>query len=300
MSFRCGVVAVIGKPNVGKSTLLNQLVGEKVAITSQRSQTTRLPILGILNIQGAQILFQDTAGIHQAHTKLGKVIVDAAIQSLLDADVVLWVVDVSKAPDEEDKKISKIISENKIPNVILALNKMDRLRPEYVEAHYNAYQQLAKNAEVMYTNAMVGENLDRVLKLIIPKLPKSEPVYDDPDFYTNQTMRDIVGELIREKALQNTREEVPHGIAVRIDSWVDPDVVDTNPITKIEATIFCERDSQKPILIGAKGTMLQKIGTAARQEIEKLIGNKVFLSLHVKVDDRWRDRPGRWREIGIQ
>lgn len=300
MAFRCGTVAVIGKPNVGKSTLMNFLVGEKVSITSSRPQTTRLPLLGVANVPGAQVLFLDTAGIHQAHTKLGKVIVDTAIQTLLDADAILWVVDVSKSPDTEDKWIAQILKEHKLKNVVVALNKMDRLRPEYVQAHYDAYCALGGDAEVMYTNAMVGENLQLLLEKLIRTLPEGDPKFEDPDYFTNQTVRDMAGELIREKALQNTREEVPHGIAVRIDNWEDPDVADSNPLTKIEATLFCERESQKPILIGNHGAMLQKIGTAARHEIEKLIGTRVFLGLHVKVDDKWRDRPGRWREIGIQ
>jgi GTP-binding protein Era len=299
MAFRCGVVAVVGKPNVGKSTLMNTIVGEKVAIVSSKPQTTRKPIIGIANRKGSQLVFHDTPGIHQPNSPLGKALVDAAVQALDQCDAVLFVVDVSRSPDSEDERIARLLKDRKIRNVVVALNKMDRLRPEHVVSNFDAYEAMLEGAETMYTNAMTGENVDKLLELLVQALPEASPIYDDPDYYTSQTVRELASELIREKALQHTKEEVPHGIAVRIDSWAEADPAAAKPLTRIEATIFVERKSQKPILIGHEGKMLKKIGSLARAEIEKLLGTKVYLGLFVKVREGWRQNPGDWREVGL-
>lgn len=293
MSFRCGVVAVVGKPNVGKSTLMNAIVGQKVAITSSRSQTTRKAILGVANVQNAQIVFRDTPGIHDPKSKLGKAMVDTAFQTIPEADAALWVVDVSRPPADEDRKVAHALREFGFERVVVALNKMDRLRPEYVESRFAEYGQMSAPAKMIYTKALTGENIKELLELLVPLLPEGPPMYEDPDFFTDQTMRQIAGELIREKVLSHTREEIPHSVAVVIDEWEDGD------ITHIGASIIVERESQKPILIGKRGAMLKEVGTLARKEIEQMIGGKVFLELFVKVREHWRDNPARLREFDL-
>jgi GTP-binding protein Era len=298
MAFRAGVVAVIGKPNVGKTTIVNAIVGERVGIISDKPQTTRKKILGIANLPNAQIVFVDTPGIHQPHSKLGKVMVDTAIQSLEGADAALFVVDVSRLPDDDDKSIARILSSFGWEKTAVALNKMDRLRPEFVEENYAEYDALTGNATMMYTTALVGENIDKLTATLVDLLPAGPPLYDDPDYYTDQTVREIAGELVREQILRNTREEVPHGIAVVVESWDEP-AYGEEGIVRIGASIVVERASQKPILIGKKGAMLKKIGTAARANIENILGRKVFLELFVKVREGWRDSAAGLRDMGL-
>ena len=293
MSFRCGVVAVVGKPNVGKSTLMNAIVGQKVAITSSRSQTTRKAILGVANLPGAQIVFRDTPGIHEPKSKLGKAMVDTAFQTIPEADAALWVVDVSRPASDEDMRVAQALKEFGFERVVVAMNKMDRLRPEYVESRFAEYGELSAPAQMIYTKALTGENIKELLELLVPLLPEGPPMYEDPDFFTDQTMRQIAAELIREKVLSHTREEIPHSVAVVIEEWEDGDV------THIGASIIVERESQKPILIGKKGSMLKEVGTLARKEIEELLGGKVFLELFVKVREHWRDNPARLREFDL-
>lgn len=298
MAFRSGTVAVVGRPNVGKSSLMNHIVGEKVAITSSKPQTTRKSTLGVANRPGAQIVFIDTPGIHEPKTKLAKAMVDQSVQIVDESDCVLLVVDVSQLPTMEDERIVQILKARGLGRVVVALNKMDHLRPERVVAHYEAFESLTSDAVMMYTNALTGENVDKLVDLLIAKLPEGEALYPDAEFYTNQTIRDMAAELIREKALHHTREEVPHGIAVAIESWEDADPAAAKPLTRIEATIFVERKSQRPILIGHGGRMLKEIGQEARKDIEKLLGNHVYLGLYVKVKENWRDRPQDWRDVG--
>jgi GTP-binding protein Era len=286
-------VAVVGKPNVGKSTLMNAIVGQKVAITSSRSQTTRKAILGVANVHNAQIVFRDTPGIHDPKSKLGKAMVDTAFQSIPEADAALWVVDVSRPPTDEDKKVVSALREFGLDRVVVALNKMDRLRPEYVESRFAEYGKMSAPAQMIYTKALTGENIKELLELLVPLLPEGQPMYEDPDFFTDQTMRQMAAELIREKVLSHTREEIPHSVAVVIDEWNDGD------ITHVGASIIVERESQKPILIGKKGAMLKEVGTLARKEIEGLIGGRVFLELFVKVREHWRDNPARLREFDL-
>ena len=298
MTFRCGTVAVIGKPNVGKSTIINHLIGEKISITSPRPQTTRDTFAAILNDKNSQIILYDTPGIHQPKTKFGKMLVQNALKMLDECDVILFVVDVSKMPNIEDKQIAKHIKQaNK--KIVVALNKMDRLKPEFVQMHYDAYEKLVNNPHMMYTNALTGENIEKLKQLIKDVLPESDPLYPIDDYITTQSLRQMASEIIREKVLLQTREEIPHSISVRIDFWEEDSLDDGSPITKIQSTIFVERESQKPIMIGKQGRMLKTIGTQARQEIEELIGQKAYLGLTVKVREKWRDTPSKWREMGI-
>ena len=299
MPFRTGTVAVVGKPNAGKSTLMNHIVGQKIAIVSNKPQTTRKILLGVANLRDSQILFYDTPGIHQPHSKLGKLMVDSAVQTLSGADAALFVVDVSKPPNDEDKHIVRLLRDFGLERTVIALNKMDRLRPEYVQSNYDEYEGLTKPAQMMMTNGLTGDNLDKVLTMLTELLPTAPPVYDDPDFYTDQAVKDMAAELIREQVLLNTREEVPHGTAVQIDSWEEPVYGAEKALTRIAASIVVERESQKPILIGKGGTMLKKIGSAARKEIERLVGSQVFLELFVKVREHWRDSPVRLKELGL-
>lgn len=297
--MKCGVVAVVGKPNVGKTTLMNHIVGEKVGIVSPRPQTTRTAIVGIANRSGAQIVFRDTPGIHRPRTKLGVLMVERAIATLHDADVVLFVVDVSRMPNEEDKRIAHLISLHSSAPRVVALNKMDRLQPEHVQKHYDAYRALTEPSEMLYTNALLGENVQKLVELLVARLPEGPPLYEDPELYTTQTQREMAAELIREQVLIATREEVPHGVAVVIEGWEDADPADEKPVTRISAAIVVERKSQKPILIGRGGRMLKRIGSEARKEIERMLGNQVFLELFVKVRENWRDRPALLREYGM-
>ena len=209
--MKCGAVAVVGKPNVGKTTLMNQIVGEKVGIVSPKPQTTRTAIVGIANRPGAQIIFHDTPGIHKPKTKLGDVMVERAVATLHGADIVLFVVDVSRMPNDEDERIAQLISLNASAHRVVALNKMDRLRPEHVREHYAACEALSAPSELIYTNALSGENIDKLVDLLVARLPEGAALYDDPDLYTTQTQREMAAELIREQVLIATREEVPHG-----------------------------------------------------------------------------------------
>jgi GTP-binding protein Era len=277
---------------------MNAIVGQKVAIVSNKPQTTRKNLLGVANLQNAQVVFIDTPGIHKPHSTLGKVMVDSAVQAIPDADAALFVVDVSKPPSDEDKRIARLLRDFGMDRVVVALNKMDRLRPEFVESHYAEYTELTHPAKAMYTTALTGDNLDKIVAMLVEILPEGPPHYDDPDFYTDQTVRDIVGELIREQVLHNTREEVPHGVAVQIEAWEEP-AYGEGGITKISASIVVERESQKPILIGKGGAMLKKIGTTARAEIEKVLGAHIYLELFVKVREHWRDNPTSLRELGL-
>lgn len=299
MGFRCGRVAVVGKPNVGKSTLVNYLVGEKVAITADKPQTTRTTILGIANRPSAQVIFLDTPGIHKPRTKLGKVMVDRAVQTLAECDAILFVVDCSRPPEEDDERIARMIRTEPAKPVVVALNKMDRLRLEHVEMNYHAYEQLTAPSQLMYTNGLTGENGDKLMEMLIGVLPARGREFADESMFTTQHIRDMAAEIIREKAIQNLREEVPHGVAVQVESWQDPTPTDASPITRIEAAIVVEKTSHKPILIGRKGSLIKAIGSLARVEIEKLIGTKVFLDLRVKVEEHWRDDPRQLRNLGL-
>ena len=284
--FKSGFVTLIGRPNVGKSTLMNQLIGQKIAITSNKPQTTRNRIQTVLTTEEGQIVFVDTPGIHKAKNKLGEYMVNVAERALNEVDVVLWLVEPSTFIGAGEKHIIEQLKRVKTP-VILVINKIDMVKREEVLLFIDAYRKEYDFAEIVPVSARNGDNTDDLINAIFQYLPYG-PMYYDEDTITDQPMRQIVSELIREKALHALNEEIPHGIAVVIDSMKErksPKGV----ITDIQATIICERDSHKGIIIGKGGQMLKKIGANARYEIERQLETKVNLQLWVKVKKEWRD-----------
>jgi len=291
---KSGFVAVIGRPNVGKSTLMNRIVGQKVAIVSPKPQTTRSRILGILTHQDVQVIFVDTPGIHRPHHKLGQAMVATATRAVPDADVVLFVADVSALPTDEDRLIAELIPQHTQAPVILVLNKMDLLPPEKVQPHTEAYWALVPyHREWMMTIATQGVNLDELLALIVGVLPEG-PRYYPGDQVTDQTEREIAAELIREQVLRHTYEEVPHAVAVVVEAFEERE----SGAVYVAANVFVERESHKGIIIGRRGQMLRQIGAAARQEIERMTGGSVYLDLWVKVRKGWRRDEQELRRLG--
>jgi len=297
--YRSGYVAVIGKPNVGKSTLLNAYLGQKVAIVSDKPQTTRVRQLGILTRPDAQVIFIDTPGIHKPLHKLGAFMVETATHALDDADVIVFLTDVSGPPDNEDRRIAAILREQAGERpVLLALNKMDRLPPDQVKEHTEAYWSLLEgepklNWDWMMLSATTGDNRDRLLDMILARLPEGPQYY--PEYQTtDRNERQVAADLVREQVLRFVRQEVPHAVAVVVESWDER----RSGAVHVGATIYVERESQKAILIGSSGSMLKKIGAAARQEIERMIGAQVFLELWVKVRKNWRAKEHDLRELG--
>lgn len=293
--MRVGTVALVGKPNVGKSTLLNAIVGQKVSIVSNKPQTTRRRVLGIKTTDEYQIVFIDTPGVHEPHTQLAKSMVEHARASLTDVDVILFVADGAHHPGEMDKEIAKLIqaarADDPTTAVVLCMNKMDLLKAENVEGFIEAYSELAGTEEYMLTTATREINIEKLVGLLVAHLPEGEPIYDADDF-TDQSSRFLAGELVREKILNATRQEIPHATAVLVDDWEDDE-----RITRIAATILVEKASQRGILIGKQGQFLKKIGSEARREIEHLLDRQVFLELHVKVREGWRMDPRTLQEL---
>jgi GTPase len=273
---------------------MNGFLGQKVAIVSDKPQTTRHKQLGILTREDAQIIFVDTPGMHEPKNALGKYMVDTATRALIDADAVLFIVDVSEPPGPSDQRLAKLINEkaSKLP-VILALNKSDVLKPEDVLPHSDAYRALVSGAPWLLVSATRGDNLAELLNLIIQVLPESQPLYPE-DEVTQTHLRDLAAEFIREAALNALEQEVPHGIAVEVEEFQERD---QGP-TYIRANIFVEREAHKKIVIGQRGQMLKQIGTAARSEIEKLLEQKVYLELYVKVKPNWRKDEGEVKRLG--
>ncbi|HEY9615773.1 MAG TPA: GTPase Era [Microcoleaceae cyanobacterium] len=292
--FRSGFVGIIGRPNVGKSTLMNQLIGQKIAITSPVAQTTRNRLRGILTTPTAQIIFVDTPGIHKPHHQLGEVLVKNAQIAMQSVDVLLFVVDGSVEIGKGDRYIAELLDRVTVP-VILGLNKID-LRPPDSDTLDTGYQELANSHQWSMTtfSALTETGLPALQEGLIQHLEPG-PYYYPPDLVTDQPERFIMGELIREQILLLTREEVPHSTAIVIDR-VDEEAT----ITRVLATIHVERPSQKGILIGKGGSMLKAIGTAARQQIQKLIAGKVYLELFVKVQPKWRQSRTQLAELGYQ
>ncbi len=301
---RSGFVAVIGRPNVGKSTLVNRIVGQKVAIVSPKPQTTRNRILGILTREDVQVIFVDTPGLHRPRHRLGQAMVAAAAAAIPDADVVLFMVDVSAPPTDEDRLIAHLIRKQTEAPVVLVLNKMDLLPAEKVKPHTQSYWELASDlipptggrmagGGWMMTVATEGVNLDKLLELIVEALPEG-PRYYPGDQVTDQTEREIAAELIREQVLRYTRQEVPHAVAVVVEEFKERE----NNVIYVGANIFVEKNSQKGIIIGHKGQMLRQIGTAARREIERMTGGRVYLDLWVKVRKGWRRDERELRRLG--
>lgn len=283
-NFRSGFVAIIGRPNVGKSTLVNALLGQKIAAVSPKPQTTRRRQLGILTNDTAQIIFVDTPGLHVARHKLGEYLNQEAQASLEHVDAILFLVDVSDEPTEEDKTVASLL--NRVPSRtprFLVLNKIDLPQPDVLAARVEVYSELVIQAKVLQVSARKGQGLAELLAALTQVLPKRPAEYPE-DQVTDSYERDIAADLIREAALLKLRDEVPHGIAVRIDEFTERD----NGMAYIAATLFVERESQKGIVIGEGGLMLKSIGTSARQEIVKMGGRPVFLELRVKVLKEWR------------
>ncbi|ADL03523.1 GTPase Era [Lacrimispora saccharolytica] len=283
-NYKSGFVTLIGRPNVGKSTLMNHLIGQKIAITSDKPQTTRNRIQTVYTDERGQIIFLDTPGIHKAKNKLGEYMVSVAERTLKEVDVVLWLVEPTTYIGAGEQHIAEQLNQVKTP-VILAINKIDTVKnQEEILTFISAYKDVCRFAEIVPVSALKDKNTDLLLELIYKYLPAG-PQYYDEDTVTDQPMRQISAELIREKALRLLNDEIPHGIAVTIEKMKERD----NGIMDIEADIICERDSHKGIIIGKGGTMLKKIGTAARREIEDLMDTKVNLQLWVKVRKEWRD-----------
>lgn len=280
--YKSGFVTLIGRPNVGKSTLMNQLIGQKIAITSNKPQTTRNRIQTVYTCEEGQIVFLDTPGMHKAKNRLGDYMVNIAKKTLAEVDVVLWLVEASTFVGRGDKQIAEQLTNLNTP-LILVINKADMVKQNDMFAIIDAYKDLCRFDEIVPVSALKGDNTDTLITQIFKYLPYGEPFYDE-DTITDQPERQIVAELVREKALKCLEDEIPHGIAVTIESMKYK-----AKLVEIEATIICERDSHKGIIIGKQGMMLKKIGSAARYEIERLLECQVNLKLWVKVKKNWRD-----------
>lgn len=281
--FKSGYVALIGRPNVGKSTLVNQVVGQKVVIATPKPQTTRRRIKGIFTNEQAQIVFFDTPGVTKPLDKLGEFLLDESKCSIPDADVILFIVDVSEKAGKGDKWIAKNLLDTNIP-IILVLNKVDLIKnPLKKEEHLLSYKTLfEKNLPTVKISAKTGRNIDTLVKNIIRKLPAGEPIYDEDDV-TDESMRNIAKEIIREKILLHTNDELPHSVAIVIDEYKEEANIDN-----ILASIYVETESQKGIMIGKGAGMLKKISTDARIELEEIAQKKIFLNIQVKVQKKWR------------
>ncbi len=280
--YKSGFVTLIGRPNVGKSTLMNHLIGQKIAITSNKPQTTRNRIQTVLTMEEGQIVFLDTPGIHKAKNKLGEYMVNIAERTLNEVDVVLWLVEPSTFIGAGEQHIAKQLKKVSTP-VILVINKTDSVKKEEVVSAITAYKDIYDFAEIVPVSARNGDNTQELVGAVMKYLPYGPQFYDE-DTVTDQPERQIVAELIREKALHALNEEIPHGIAVAIDQMKKK-----NKVMHIDATIICERDSHKGIIIGKQGNMLKKIGSTARFEIEKMLECQINLKLWVKVKKDWRD-----------
>lgn len=282
--FKSGFATLIGRPNVGKSTLMNHLIGQKIAITSNKPQTTRNRIQTVYTSEEGQIVFLDTPGIHKAKNKLGEYMVNVAERTLKEVDVVLWLVEPTDFIGKGERHIAEQLKKANVP-VILIMNKIDMVDKDKIPGFLDGYREICDFADMIPVCALRGVNMDRVIRAIMKYLPYGPKYYDD-DTVTDQPQRQIVAEMIREKALRCLEEEIPHGIAVSIDVMKErPD----GTIMDIEATIICERESHKGIIIGKGGTMLRKIGSQARRDAEKMLEMKVNLQLWVKVKKDWRD-----------
>lgn len=293
-AHHAGFVTLVGRPNVGKSTLMNALLGQKVAAVSPRAQTTRRKQLGILTLASAQVVFEDTPGLHIPRHKLGNYMNDVAAATLEDADVILWLVDASSAPTAEDVLISERLKAlRRSPTTILALNKIDLLAPEALAEREQAFSALYPPGQIFRLSALNRTGCEILLAALIHNLPEGPAFYDE-DAITDFYEREIAADLIREAALLHLRDEVPHCTAVRIDQFTERGETGAY----ITATLFVEKESQKGIVIGRKGDMLKKIGSTARAQIEEMSGRKVYLELRVKVNPDWRDDPESLRMFG--
>lgn len=293
--MKSGFVAIIGRPNVGKSTLLNRILGQKIVIATDKAQTTRKRIKGILTNEKGQIVFIDTPGVHKPLNKLGEFLLDEAKIAVPDADLILFLVDGSEPAGKGDKWIAKNLLQTEIP-IVLVMNKVDKVKKAgKVEENILTYKTLfEKNLPLVRISAKTGRNIDTLLSNIYKKLPEGDILYPE-DVVTEETMRDVTEEIIREKILLNTSDEIPHSVAVKVEKYEENEDID-----RISAIIYCEHKSQKGILIGKGGSLLKKIGTEARLELEKITEKKVFLGLEVKVEKDWRKKDNILKTFGYK
>lgn len=300
--FKSGFVTLIGRPNVGKSTLMNNLIGQKIAITSSKPQTTRNRIQTVYTDEAGQIIFLDTPGIHKAQNKLGEYMDSVAERTLSEVDVVLWLVEPSTFIGKGEQHIAKLVETTRTP-VILVVNKIDTVEKGELLPVIDKYKDIVDFKACIPVSAVTGENKEDLLKTVFDLLPEG-PMYYDEDVVTDQAERQITAELIREQTLRRLKDEVPHGVAVMVESMKeekDTSVRHSHKnIMNIEATIFCERDSHKGIIIGKKGAMLKEIGTNARHQISDLLGMKVNLNLWVKVKKDWRNSDSLMKNFGYK
>ena len=294
--MKCGFVTIIGRPNVGKSTLLNRILGQKIVIATDKAQTTRKRIKGILTDNNGQIIFIDTPGIHRPLNKLGEFLMDEAKVAIPDADLILFLVDGSEPAGKGDKWIVENLLKDTETPVILVMNKVDKIKnPQKIEENLISYKLLFdKNIPVLRISAKTGRNKDTLISTILKKLREGEKLYPD-DIVTEESMRNVAEEIIREKILINTQDEIPHSVAITIDKYEEKEDID-----RIYATIYCEQKSQKGILIGKGGSLLKTIGTQARLELESITEKKVFLALEVKVEKDWRKRDKILKNFGYK
>ncbi len=293
MSFKSGFVAVVGRPNVGKSTLMNQLIGEKVAIMSSKPQTTRNSIRGVLNREKSQMVLVDTPGLHKPKNKLGDFMMESALNTLKDVDAILYLVEPENNIGPGDRYIMDLLKDIKTP-VILVINKIDISDSDQLDHCYGLYEKMNQFQRIIPISATLGVNLEQVLREIESLLPEG-PRYFPEDMITDQPERVIMAELIREKLLQYLEQEVPHGIAVVTERMR---MNEEKQLMEIQATIFCEKKSHKGMIIGKNGRKLKGIGKSAREDMERFLGTKVYLELWVKVKEGWRDQPSSLRDFG--
>ncbi|WP_391201950.1 GTPase Era [Psychrobacillus sp. L4] len=295
--FKSGFISIIGRPNVGKSTFLNRVVGQKIAIMSDKPQTTRNKVQGVLTLEKSQMIFIDTPGIHIPKHKLGDFMLKVAKNTLREVDVIIFMVNATEPRGKIDELIMDMLENNETP-VFLVINKIDQVHPDELINIINSYKTKYDFAEIIPISALQGNNVDRLLETIQKYLPEG-PQYYPADQVTDHPERFIISELIREKVLHLTREEIPHSIAVIIDKIKKEEDTEKDMI-RVMATIVVERDSQKGIVIGKKGALLKEVGIRARQDIEMLLGTKVFLELWVKVQKDWRNKSAQLRDYGFR
>jgi GTP-binding protein Era len=292
---KSGFVSLVGRPNAGKSTLLNRLVGSKLAIVSDKPQTTRTRILGVRNYPDAQVVFLDTPGIHRPLHRMNVRMVDTALQTIREVDLLGLVVDVSEPAGKGERYLLDVVKDSPAP-VILILNKIDLVKKSRLLPIIERYSHEGPFAEIVPISAATGDNVDRLERALIDRLPDGEPLYPD-DYLTDQPERFFAAEIVREKLLQFTHAELPFSSAVVIDRFEE--ATGTPPILRLYCTIVVDRDSQKPIVIGRGGAMIKKIGTAAREELERFFGTRVYLDLHVRVRAEWREDDRVLHDIGL-
>lgn len=289
--FKSGFVSIVGRPNAGKSTLLNALLETKLAIVASKPQTTRITIQGVLNLPDAQVVFLDTPGIHKSDSLINKRMMAQVRNAVEDRDLLLYVADATKEPGKEERLAIDVVKRSEAPAFLL-LNKADRVQDKReLLPRIEQYQQIHPFAEYIPISALRGTNLDDLKRTIVKYLPEGEPMFP-PDYLTDQPERFLVAELIREKILRLTKQEVPHSVAVIVEKWEEG-----KKLTSISATVYVEREGQKAIIIGTGGGMLKEIGAAARVEVEEMLDAKVFLELYVKVRNNWREDPRFLNEI---